>query len=82
MRKSTAVLLGVGVLAAAGAAYLILSRPHAAQAAPAPASASAPSPSQPQCSCAPDQYQSIIVVNNLRQLIPGAQVYIDGEYVG
>ncbi|MFP3209810.1 MAG: hypothetical protein RXR82_09070 [Nitrososphaeria archaeon] len=78
MRKSTAVLLGVGVLAAAGVAYLILSRPHAAQAAPAPASVSAPAP----CSCAPDQYQSIIVVNNLRQLIPGAQVYIDGEYVG
>ena len=82
MRKSTAVLLGVGVLAAAGAAYLILSRPRAAQAAPAPASASAPSPSQPQCSCAPDQYQSIIVINNQRQLVPGADVYIDGKYVG
>jgi hypothetical protein len=84
VRKSTAVLLGVGALAAAGVAYLILSRPHAAQAAPAPASASAPSPasSTPQCSCAPDQYQSIIVINNLRQLVPGADVYIDGQYVG
>jgi hypothetical protein len=80
MRKSTAVLLGVGALAAAGAAYLILSRPHVARAAPAPASASAPSPQQ--CYCAPDQYQSIIVINNQRQLVPGAQVYVDGKYVG
>jgi len=82
MRKSTAVLLGVGVLAAAGAAYLIMSRPHAAQAAPAPTSSSAPAPSPPQCSCNLDQYQSIIVINNQRQLVPGAQVYIDGQYVG
>ena len=82
MKKSTAVLLGVGVLAAAGAAYLIMSRPHAAQAAPAPTSSSTPAPSPPQCSCNPDQYQSIIVINNQRQMIPGAQVYIDGEYVG
>ena len=78
MKKSTAVLLGVGVLAAAGAAYLIVSRPHAAQAASAPA----PAPSPPQCSCNLDQYQSIIVINNQRQLVPGAQVYIDGQYVG
>jgi len=82
VRKSTIVLLGVGALAAAGAAYLILSRPHAARAAPAPASASAPSPTQPECHCSPDQYQSIIVINGQRQLVPGAQVYIDGQYVG
>ena len=78
MKKSTAVLLGVGVLAAAGAAYLILSRPHAAQAAPAPA----PSPSPPQCSCPAGWNPSIIVINSQRQMIPGAQVYIDGQYVG
>jgi hypothetical protein len=35
-----------------------------------------------ECHCSPDQYQSIIVINNQRQLIPGAQVYIDGQYVG
>jgi len=38
--------------------------------------------SQAKCSCSLDQYQSIIVINNQRQLIPGAKVYIDGQYVG
>ncbi|MFP3293662.1 MAG: hypothetical protein RXP77_05140 [Nitrososphaeria archaeon] len=78
MKKSTAVLLGVGVLAAAGAAYLIMSRPHAAQAASAPA----PAPSPPQCSCPAGWNPSIIVINSQRQMIPGAQVYIDGQYAG
>ena len=84
MRKSTAVLLGVGALAAAGVAYLILSRPHAAQAAPAPASASAPSPSQPQCYCDPtlNPNPGIVVINNQWKLVPGARVYVDGQYVG
>jgi len=82
VKKSTAVLLGVGVLAAAGAAYLIMSRPHAAQAASAPTSSSAPAPSPPPCSCPAGWSPSIIVINNQRQLIPGAQVYIDGQYVG
>jgi hypothetical protein len=79
MKKSTAVLLGVGVLAAAGAAYLILSRLHAAQ-----ASASAPAPSQPQCYCDPtlNPNPGIYVINNQWKLVPGAQVYVDGKYVG
>jgi len=82
MKKSTAVLLGVGVLAAAGAAYLIMSRPRAAQAAPT--SSSAPAPSPPQCYCDPNLNPNpgIAVINNQYHLSGGAKVYIDGKYVG
>jgi hypothetical protein len=58
-----------GTTIAGKAAYRTVQ--EAAQAASAP----------PKCYCSPDQYQSIIVVNNQRQLIPNADVYIDGEYV-
>ena len=48
--------------------------------APPPSS----SPSQAQCYCDPalNPNPGIIVINNQRQMIPDAQVYIDGKYVG
>ena len=79
MNKKAAI--AIGIVAAVGiGAYLYLKERKPEYIVKAATTAEAAS--TPKCYCSPDQYQSIIVINNQRQMIPNADVYIDGKYVG
>jgi hypothetical protein len=86
MKKSTAVLLGVGVAAAAAVGLYLYLRPRLST---TPVAVSLPpwlSSTGLKYVCYRDPTLNpnpgIFVINSLKQMIPGAKVYIDGQYVG